>query len=171
MKTAVFGEQEPDGRVGKTEPDNGLVDEAGAAQNDDPGIGAGDGRNHQRHDDEADHATARGGRQRDDGIGRGIADDRRHGSHDRAELQRAPEDGAVELAFKEAGIGRQRPASLGAKALGKQDAHGNEKNDRREDRRGQRQRQSFHPILKHVLEPCVGFGGRPTARPRTIASA
>ncbi|MCY1236652.1 hypothetical protein D9M72_493180 [compost metagenome] len=126
-----------------------LVNDAGAAEDDDPGIGAGNRRDHQRQHDEADHLPLVARRQIDDGKGRGIANDRRNSGDHQTKSEGTQEDGAVQRIREKGRIGRQRPAVGVAKAFRQQDHHRRKKDDRRKDRCGQSERQGFGTVLKH----------------------
>ena len=144
-----LGEENADRLVGQADEHERLVDDAGSAENNDPGIGARDGRDHQRQDDEADHpALARGG-QVNDGQGGGIADDRGRSRHERAQFEGPPDDKPVERVGEETLVGLEGPAPLDMKAARQEHDHRQDEDQRGECRRRQSKRQRLDPILEH----------------------
>src|SRR5690606_17102850 len=70
-----FSKEDAYGFVREAEYHQGLVNDTGAPKYNDPGVGTGNGRNHQWQNNQPDHTSLCSGRQRNNRVGRCIADD------------------------------------------------------------------------------------------------
>ncbi len=150
-----LAEQEADRLVRQAQPGERHVDDAGAAEDHQPGIGPRHRRDHQRQHQEADQLALHPGRGVDDHQRHGIADHRRHRRDRQRQAEGAEEHVAVQRLGEELGEVLQPQPAAEMEAAGQQDRDRQQEADHDEQRRGRHQGQADASLLEHA----------PTARP------